>query len=631
MEYLRSAYFIYDEASESLLKDIKSTKLPTELKFIHVQKFLKDTHLIPNGSHIVVSIGETELSDILGIAHDKELSVGIVPLPSQKKSIKNLYSTEDIETNLEVALRDNLQSIDLVKINGEFVYSQGMVGIVPLVGESLKKTRSSFLRTFLYGVKKFFSLELQKFEITTDNGQKIVTAGSAVVVLNHSKSGLISKIFKVNHSMRDGQITIIIISPFSIFEYISLLSSIFTNSKEKKVLPKSIGYLQSKSFIINASKSSRIQFDNEQSMKLPLECEVVEDAIRLNASEEFWLQNENATASKETIKIANLPDSSESLKYMSRHIPFFRSASEDRFKELFQVLRGDSKLNISYIVLMVLSTLLATFGLFANSAAVIIGAMLVAPLMVPIVSVSMGFLRADSKMISDSLIKIGVGIIVAIFASSILTFMLPSFEITSEIISRINPTLLDLGVAILSGIAAAYSKSFKEISQNLAGVAIAVALVPPLSVAGIGLGYGEIEVFLGAFLLFFTNLIGIIIAAVITFQLLGFSNVLKSKKSVAFIFAILLAISYPLYLSSGNMIEKYQISQELKEHRFLVNNRYIIIENVNVIFRGDVKILNLDLVVRESLDRNDFEVLKEDIQRLLNRKLFIKTRVEFIL
>jgi len=156
-------------------------------------------------------------------------------------------------------------------------------------------------------------------------------------------------------------------------------------------------------------------------------------------------------------------------------------------------------------------------------------------------------------------------------------------------------------------------------------------LVPPLAVAGIGLGYGESALFFGAFLLFFTNLVGIIIAAVVTFNVLGFSSVVKSKKSVAFIFVLLLGISYPLYISYDNMIERYRISYMLKQHRFIVNNKYVIVNKATVFINGDLKILNVDLLVRESLNRDDFENLKSDIQRLFGTKLFIKARVEYIL
>ena len=632
MDYIKKAHFIYDENSKELLEVVISNEFGTEIVPIYIDDFIDNIVKIGDTiSHAIVSINEDKISEFLAIAYRCDFSIGILPLVSQKDQIKNLYLSSNLKENLDIALRDDYKRIDLVAVDNKLLYEQGVIGIAPLMGRNLVNVRHSFFRSLVYAVKKFFSLKVQKFDITTKNGQKITTAGIALIILNHTTKGFLSKIFNFEQSMRDGKITILIISPSSLLDYIQFLVSVTFRTNNKKTLPPSIGYIQSESFIIEASDSKRVKFDTSESIALPAEFNIIKDAIKLSASDKFWEQNKKIISQKETIKVANLPDKNEALKYMSKRIPFFKFASEDRFKELFQMLRNDAQINKTYLILMILSTLLASFGLFANSTAVIIGAMLVAPLMTPIVSLSMGLLRAETKMIRDSFIKITVGVILALIASSLLSYLLPYSEITPEMRTRINPTLLDLAIAIFSGIAAAYSKSFKEITQNLAGVAIAVALVPPLAVAGVGLGYGEIYMFLGAFLLFFTNLVGIIVAAILTFQILGFSNVVKSKKSVIFIFILLIGISYPLYISYDNMIQKYKISKMLKQHRFIVNNKYIIINKATVIFGGNVKVLNLDLLVRESLDRDDFQELKEDIQRLFNTKLFIEARVEYIL
>ena len=143
----------------------------------------------------------------------------------------------------------------------------------------------------------------------------------------------------------------------------------------------------------------------------------------------------------------------------------------------------------------------AAVGLFLDSAAVIIGAMLLAPLMTPIVSLAMGVLRGDHSLQKNSAIKIIVGVVIALLASACFSLLFPHKPVTSEMLARINPTLLDLAVAVLSGIAAAYAKSYREIIQNLAGVAIAVALVPPLAVAGIGIGNLDLSITLETFLI----------------------------------------------------------------------------------------------------------------------------------
>jgi len=630
--YVRESYFVYNDDSKELIDIVENNDFNVNITSLYIDDFIDNIISIGDEiTHVVVSINEEKIPEFLAIAYRCNFSIGILPLESQKEQIKNIYGFNNIEKNLKIALLNDSKAMDLVEVNGELIYSQGVIGFVPLIGKNLKKTRSSFLRTILYAIKKFFSIELQKFEIVTENGRIVTTAGSAIVVLNHTSSTLLSRVFNLKQSMRNSEITILIISPFSILEYIRLLSSIFFVKRELRSLPESVGYIKSKSFEIKASKSKRVIFEVGTSIPLPAKFKIIPEALKLSASEEFWKNNEKTNTTKETIKITNLPDANEANKYMSKHIQFFKFASENRFKELFQVLRQDAKISMTFLSLMVLSTILASFGLFANSAAVIIGAMLVAPLMTPIVSLAMGLLRGEEVLIRDSLFKIFIGVLLAIFASSVLAYLLPYSEITDEMKTRINPTLLDLGIAVLSGIVAAYSKSFKEISQNLAGVAIAVALVPPLAVSGIGLGYQNLSIFMGSFLLFFTNLVGIILAAVFTFQVLGFSNVVKSKKSIIFVVILLIGVSYPLYVSYDKMIQRYYTSSMLKQHRFIVNNKYIKITNARLIFNGDIQMLNIEIGVRGSLSRKDLNELKDDIQRLFNKKLFITAEVKYIL
>jgi uncharacterized hydrophobic protein (TIGR00271 family) len=354
-------------------------------------------------------------------------------------------------------------------------------------------------------------------------------------------------------------------------------------------------------------------------------------ALKVSLPESFWEGNPQSDQNKESIKIDNLPDEKESIKYKDKHIPFFSYASEERFRDLFSALRDDANMSSIYVVLMLLSTFLATIGLFANSTAVVIGAMLLAPLMAPIVSFSMGLLRADSYLLRASLIKIGWGILLALGASALVTFLLPTMELTNEMKSRINPTVLDLGVAVISGIAAAYSKSFKEVIQSLAGVAIAVALVPPLSTAGIGLGQGDFWVFIQAFLLFFTNLIGISLTATLTFLVLGYSNVIKSKKSLFAIAAIMLFITYPLYVSFNKIVKREQVAKATRYERFLVNGKYLIVDWAKLRESEGKDVLDIRLKVRESLNRSDFQQLKYKIEQNYRKKLRINATMEYIL
>jgi len=294
-------------------------------------------------------------------------------------------------------------------------------------------------------------------------------------------------------------------------------------------------------------------------------------------------------------------------------------------------LRSDAKTNSVYIVLMLLSTLLASFGLFANSAAVVIGAMLLAPLMSPILSFSMGMLRGDELLLKGSLLKITLGVSLALLASGIVTLLLPQVDLSNEIKARIHPNLIDLGVAIFSGIAAAYSKSHKELLNSLAGVAIAVALVPPLSVAGIGLGRGEMYVFEGALLLFVTNLIGITISATMTFKFLGFSNAVKSKKSLWVIVTILAILSYPLYRSYSDSLQQYRLTRSLIDEQIIINQKLIMIEDASIEYLNNMRIINIVIVIKKALSSEELIMLKEKISQRFTSEHQTRVSMKFVL
>jgi uncharacterized hydrophobic protein (TIGR00271 family) len=353
--------------------------------------------------------------------------------------------------------------------------------------------------------------------------------------------------------------------------------------------------------------------------------------VRINVGNSLQEAGSGATGARERIDINNLPREKELLKARNqKRIPLFSYASEERFHDLFPALREDAKLNSIYMVLMVLSTGLATVGLYLNSASVIIGAMLLAPLMAPIVSLSMGILRGDVSLFKNSMVKIVIGVIIALLSSALITLLFPHKPITEEMLERLNPTLLDLAVAIISGIAAAYSKSFKEIIQSLAGVAIAVALVPPLAVAGIGIGHVDFYFFYQAFLLFSTNLIGIIISATFTFRVLGYSAAVRRKTSLVVVFIFLALILIPLYLSYSRIVEDRVFEKSLRQERFLVNEKYLIITKASIIWRGDKRIILMDILAREPLTREDLNTFRKKIQANFNKKLIIRLRTFYI-
>jgi uncharacterized hydrophobic protein (TIGR00271 family) len=175
-----------------------------------------------------------------------------------------------------------------------------------------------------------------------------------------------------------------------------------------------------------------------------------------------------------------------------------------------------------FFVMMILSAVIATLGLLLNSAAVIIGAMLVAPLMSAIIAIGLGVIQGNLTMIRVAARAIIRGAFLAVLVGFLVAILASSRAPTTEILSRAHPSLLDLAVALVSGAACAYALCRKDVSASLPGVAIAAALVPPLTTVGIGLALGSLAIAGGAALLFLTNLTAISIAGALIFLWLGF-------------------------------------------------------------------------------------------------------------
>ncbi len=166
---------------------------------------------------------------------------------------------------------------------------------------------------------------------------------------------------------------------------------------------------------------------------------------------------------------------------------------------------------VGFWVLLVLSVTIATLGILADSTAVVIGAMLVAPLMTPIMAVSAGIVNGWVKRVSIAFATVAGGVVVSISVAWIVASWAPQlipFESNSQILSRTSPTLIDMMIAVAAGAAGAYATIDRRVSSSITGVAIAVALVPPLGVVGVALRETAYSDAGGAFLLFLTNLVG---------------------------------------------------------------------------------------------------------------------------
>lgn len=189
--------------------------------------------------------------------------------------------------------------------------------------------------------------------------------------------------------------------------------------------------------------------------------------------------------------------------------------------ELIWSAEKSASSNLDYVVMIVLSAALATLGLLTNSVAVIIGAMLVAPLMSPISSFSTGMATGILHITRRASLTLFTGVTLALLISIVMGVALPIDSPTDEMLARGSPNLLDAAIALVSGWVAAYATARKGIPAALAGVAIAAALMPPISTIGLGIALRDFDLALGANLLFLANIAFIVAAQYITFLWMG--------------------------------------------------------------------------------------------------------------
>ncbi|MEM8612005.1 MAG: TIGR00341 family protein [Cyanobacteria bacterium P01_H01_bin.105] len=242
-----------------------------------------------------------------------------------------------------------------------------------------------------------------------------------------------------------------------------------------------------------------------------------------------------------------------------------RRVSPMALKHMRDSLMDDSELNRDYIVMTIGACIIATLGLLSNSAAVIIGAMLVAPLMLPIRGMAFGFLEGDIELIKEGAKALGIGTVVAIALSTALGLMLGLSEYGSEVWARSEPTLLDLGIAITAGGISGFAKVQPRISNTLSGTAIAVALMPPVCVIGLGMAQAKMSLSWGATLLYVTNLIGITLSCMLAFWLTGYAPFQKARKSLRFALIFTAALIVPLAISLVELVRQNRAEDSVRD------------------------------------------------------------------
>ena len=628
--YVDSSLFVYSESGKTYLDDMLNNVHGCTISPVSIDE-LRDnsTSLLKDTTHVVVAAELDIIKEVLQFSIDYGFTVGFLPLDAQKALKRCYFIPSEPQEMISLALSSEPSQIDIVYCNDRILLFKGVVGWVPLIDNPITAGKLTILKDAL---KKITSLRLLPYKLSTHgtNKNQTSTAACGCVILETPELSYASGMIANDCSNEDAMVSTVVIAPISIVEYMKLLWLRIFSDPDSRRLPPSVGLVKSSEMIIEPTPHLDVNIDGEATSSTPLHLRVLPKAVKVNRGPADKALKARKVSNKEKFAVGSLPAGKELIKAQHKRVPFFTYASEERFKDLFIALRDDARLDSTYVVLMVLSTMLATVGLFLDSASVIIGAMVLAPLMAPIISLSMSMLRYDQRLLKQSLKTVAAGIIVALAVSFTFTLASPYQPLTGEMQGRLSPSILDLIVAIVAGIAGAYTKSYKEILQSLAGVAIAVALVPPLAVAGIGLGRFDIVFFANAFLLFATNLIGIVLAAIITFRVLGYSAAVRDKRSLSIAFGFLLLISIPLSLSFMGITERSRFEESWKHERFLVNGKYLIVKDADIFSYQKRKIMIVDLHVREPLTRMDLNEFKQKVQQNFSEDLLIRTRIVYI-
>jgi len=212
-------------------------------------------------------------------------------------------------------------------------------------------------------------------------------------------------------------------------------------------------------------------------------------------------------------------------KYMD---PFH--IDKKRQEKVYGEIRENAKGDFDFFVLTIFSGIIITLGLVVNSSAVVIGGMLLAPLVWPILSLSMAIIKGRSRLIQDSVFTLLRSTALIFVIALFLGLMSPDYALQgSEFLSRTSPTIFELFIALAAGFVGAFVITYPKIGAAIAGVVIAAAIVPPIAVMGISVSHGNLGMAGGAFILFMSNLIAVTFSSSLLFLAARFKGPSSEK------------------------------------------------------------------------------------------------------
>ncbi len=573
---------------------------------------------LAENTQVLIWLSDEDLYDLLPQAAQQKWHIGFIPHPEMKRAIKTFFVPKKMEDAIAAILEVEAPvSADLMYCNEQLVLGSVLLGNSDIMVPAARIEESIWNKIKHFGTLaiNLSKSNLSAYRLETAKQTVISTAALGVSVVYRPDNSDFTKRVLPKSLQDEASLEAIIFAPRSIVEVARFLfSSIFAQKPSSNSSPDYLGHLKTGQLTISGSEALDYSIDGRHLSAEKIQISIQENALLVLSSD--LPEKPGRQDEKETVRTTGLPKGQAVDELINRALPWIHHTDQDEVKETFVLLKENARASEAYLVLMVLSTLLVTIGLFANSAPVIIGAMILAPLMAPIISFSMGVLRQDGDLVTESSKTLVIGIALALFFGTLLTLMIPLQSINHEIGMRLSPTILDLGVAIISGIGGAYANARSEVAKSLAGVAIAVALVPPLAVSGMGIGWLDWGVFSGAFLLFMTNLIGMILAAAATFLVMGFSPFHLAKKGMLLSTVFVVVVSIPLVLAFTTMVEEQRIVHTLEGWE----TNGIEIKDVKI-RSGTPTYVSVKLLSDISLQTEQIDQVKQQMESLLGQNI----------
>jgi uncharacterized hydrophobic protein (TIGR00271 family) len=632
-----SILYLHDATAETFVAETLAESGRTDV----------ETYLLPDGDlvgrlspdpqhHVVVSGSLSTLKRVLHFVAQHRMSIGILPMPDQTRLASVLALPKRATERWEIAANPPERSVDLLFCNDIPVLGDVRIGEDALLKACEFENQTSGwrerMRRWVDTWRRKTRLRHHRFSLKTAKDETLSLSAVGFIAMNHDNHSFIAHTLRQELGATDGQLALIALAPTSLFEFFIAypIRLAWRRLRQDTSLPDSWGYLKSSRVEVTSSEPLDVVIDDTQTLQTPVTLRIEPEALRLSVGEAFWDTQSTSKGTRDTIRLAGVPrGEDERIDYFERGLPLFTHASREQYASLFGALRDETRLSWTFVILLTLSTVLATLGLFINSASVIIGAMLLAPLMQPIVGLSMGVLRRDMGLLSSGARAIGVGVGLVLLSAMTIAWLTPIHELGSEMAARLSPTILDLLVAIASGVAAAYAKNNPKISGSLVGVAIAVALVPPLAVSGIGIGWGSFAMFSNAMLLFLTNLVGIVLAGSLTFFVQGFSPIRIARRGIAIWGFVALLVAVPLYQSFERMRLSAEIRQNLSHLRFEYHGQTLALGRVEYIPGKVHATVRCEVVADRPLDFQERAYIREMIEGVAGQTVGVTIAVRY--